>query len=95
MASTLSYHWSKRHPNQEQPAAKLRRFDITSTPRANSEKIQEALTSALAIPKYSISMFVYPLMGALFTALNSNVELPGSFDIFKSMLVSRCAAVQK
>uniref|UniRef100_A0A915EK47 BED-type domain-containing protein n=1 Tax=Ditylenchus dipsaci TaxID=166011 RepID=A0A915EK47_9BILA len=26
MASTLSYHWSKRHPNREQPAAKLRRL---------------------------------------------------------------------
>uniref|UniRef100_A0A915EB62 LRAT domain-containing protein n=1 Tax=Ditylenchus dipsaci TaxID=166011 RepID=A0A915EB62_9BILA len=61
--------------NKEQPAAKLRRFDITLTPRTKSEKIQEALTSALAISGYSISMFVHPLMRALFTALNLNVEV--------------------
>uniref|UniRef100_A0A915CP95 BED-type domain-containing protein n=1 Tax=Ditylenchus dipsaci TaxID=166011 RepID=A0A915CP95_9BILA len=81
MASTLSYHWRKRHPNKEQPAAKLRRFDITLTPRTNHTGI--------------FDKHVRSSVDALFTALNSNVELPGSFDTFKSMLVSRCAAVQK
>uniref|UniRef100_A0A915EHA0 BED-type domain-containing protein n=1 Tax=Ditylenchus dipsaci TaxID=166011 RepID=A0A915EHA0_9BILA len=33
MASTLSYHWIKKHPNKEQPPANLRRSDITSRPR--------------------------------------------------------------
>uniref|UniRef100_A0A915EU38 Uncharacterized protein n=1 Tax=Ditylenchus dipsaci TaxID=166011 RepID=A0A915EU38_9BILA len=95
MASTLSYHWIKKHPNKEQPPANLRRSDITSRPRTKKEKIQQALTSALAIPGYSISMFVHPLMRGLFTELNPNVELPRSFDTLKCMLVSRCAAVQK
>uniref|UniRef100_A0A915DWE4 BED-type domain-containing protein n=1 Tax=Ditylenchus dipsaci TaxID=166011 RepID=A0A915DWE4_9BILA len=37
MASTLSYHWIKKHPNKEQPPANLRRSDITSRPRTKVE----------------------------------------------------------
>uniref|UniRef100_A0A915D0V1 Uncharacterized protein n=1 Tax=Ditylenchus dipsaci TaxID=166011 RepID=A0A915D0V1_9BILA len=80
--------YNREASEQRAATSEFRRSDITSRPRTKKEKIQQALTSALAIPGYAISMFVHPLMRGLFTELNPNVELPRSFDTLKCMLVS-------